>query len=234
MHQLHQLCRRQLGVRDTHKNSWITLLIQIGEKYSIQLDKQILFPWPKNIWKKYIQQTIKGTNIHELSCSAENKSSLKWLVLEKMNTEVHPIWQSAPNSGRGNEAANVRARMLIGRYKTEKLLHKFKLKNKSICSLCMDEEEGNCHMITTCRATTHIREEAIKKITALLILEGKKEPQSKEEICLALLNGGIYRRMDNTIVQLQENRATANRIANNMCHTIDTFRNSFNIDNPNT
>ena len=234
MHQLHQLCRRQLALRDTHKNSWITLLTQIGEKYNIQLDKQILFPWPKNIWKKYIRQTIKETNIHELSCSAGNKSSLKWLVLEKMNTEVHPIWQTAPHSWKGNEAANVRARMLIGRYKTEKLLHKFKLKSSSICSLCKEGEEGTCHMITRCRATAHIREEPIKKITALFILEGKKEPQTKEEICMTLLNGGIYRRMDNTIVQLQENRATANRIANNMCHTIDTFRNSFNINKPNT
>ena len=89
-------------------------------------------------------------------------------------------------------------------------------------------------MMAMCRATTNIREEAIKKITALLILEGKKEPQSKEEVCMAILNGGVYRQVAKTIVQLQENRATANRIANNMCHTIDIFRNSFTIDNSHT
>ena len=93
MHVLQLLCKRQLAT-DNSKNSWIKLVTYIGEKYNINIHKQMQFPWLKQARK--IKNTITEQSQGDLLNSAVGKTSLRWLVMEDRNmTEVHPIWQLA-------------------------------------------------------------------------------------------------------------------------------------------
>ena len=235
-HALQLLCKRQLAM-DNSKNSWINLVTSIGEKYNIDIHKQMQFPWPKQAWKIYIKNTITEQNREYLLSSAADKSSLKWMIMEDHNlNKVHPIWQLAGCNSTFLQSAHTRVKMLTGRYKTQSVLKKYQLQDSSLCHLCGLEEEDTLHMITGCSKTAHLRNNVLKELSQLLRDEGKPEPTTALEKCSLLLNGYTFRAIDSitdtitTISIRPENRYRANQLANKFVHRLDIFRNSFNIE----
>ena len=230
-HQLYRLSMRQLAVRHNNRYSWFTQLSRIADKYDINVYKQILFPWPKQAWKTYIKGVITDYTIETLINNSKEKSSLKWLILkEQKKPQAHSVWHYNISSNIDLQGANLRARMVTGRYKNQTLIHKFNQDTSPQCTLCKVENEDTEHMISKCCKTTHIRTDAISQLNELYSTEGLQNPETSEEICMAILNGGTYWHNKRTLIELSTGYSQANRISNRFCLKLDRFRNSFHIN----
>jgi hypothetical protein len=223
-HPLHHLCIRQLAVNN-NKSSWTAQLLEIGNKYGIDIHQQILVPWPKPLWKRHIKTVVTEFTHEELVKNAAGKSSLKWLITSS-HRQTHPVWQFSGGNTRSLDSANIRARMLVGRYKTQSLLAKYSPDRSAVCHLCNTEEEDTLHMVALCPRTSHIRDQALQNLTQVYTQENLPVPENPAEICFALLNGDFKK--DNRTVTTK-NHAKADQISNKFCSRLDSFRNSYNL-----
>ena len=220
-HHLLELGKRQLALNDI-KGSWFKFAADIAELYDINIYQQMLYPWPKEKWKKWIKDRVFTQWHEDLREAVSKKSSLRWLIPpDRLDTGTHPIWHL---TGRNKvEAASIRARMLIGRYQTEELRTKFNPKNDPTCRLCKIEKEDTCHMISRCDGTSDLRNELIAALNVLFVEEHLPPPEDPAEICFAILNAGMYK-LQGEITSLTFNAAKAAGLCNQFCRKLDSRR----------
>jgi hypothetical protein len=135
-HDLHQLARRQIAVRDDNSRSWFSMVVKIAEEYNINVHKQILYPWPKLAWKRHIKEEIQNSALAKLKEDAGTKSSLGWMIIpDNPPLKTHPIWTFSSDTV-SLRAAGIRAKMLTGRFQTQSLTAKFYKEESPVCRIC--------------------------------------------------------------------------------------------------
>lgn len=217
-------------MRHNNKYSWLAQMSRIAELYEVNIYKQLLFPWPKQTWKNFIKGVITDHTQRNLTRKSTKKSSLKWLLVKDQGRlQEHSVWQYNVSSELELQSANIRARMITGRYKTQVLLNKINTNTSLLCTLCKLETEDTKHMIAICNTTEHIRTEALNSLLELYGTEELPAPETSEEICTAILNGGSYWHDQKTLITFKTETRQANRISNRFCFKLDRFRNSFYI-----
>ena len=249
-HPIWKLALRQLARPDCPKKSWFTYVEDIGNQYGIDVRKQILYPWPKLSWKSFVKKTILQHWHDKLLEAATKKSTLKRLCLPKNPDEPHPVWLSCQGNPYLVDKAAVRAKMLVGRYLLQSDLAKFSKGNSSpSCQLCGATDEDTVHFLIECPMLSTVRQDKIEQLQQLYQEEDLCPPKSREELVSAILNGSYYR-SDNrlistgddwrtmrnitkpglsqgeghTLINLQEHREGANKIASALCHHLHTER----------
>ena len=163
--------------------------------------------------------------------TVRKKSSLKWLIVHEDISGLHPLWKYTETNPHAVTAANVRARMLCGRYKHQALLNTYNPSVSPTCSLCEKEEENTLHMVSKCPSTSSIRTEENNRMRKLFEAEGKQPPETPEELCYALLNGGDNINSRGLLLSLSKTSLAqqASNISNRFCFRVDSFRNSYKI-----
>ena len=224
-HLLYRLCRRQLAMRADSKASWLTLVTSLGEKYNINIHKQLLYPWTKTLWKRFIRNTIKEHCHDGLRKSAIGKTSLEYLCVNENFPNIHPTWEYTKHYR--IPASIVRVRMLVGRYKHEVFLAKLQPEKDKMCRLCGTAEEDTTHMISTCPDTKDLRAIVKMKVTTACEAELITCPENPEEFCRAILNAGPF---NDKHEHLSDNYLTVmNNISSNFCVEVDKRRNSIGV-----
>lgn len=146
----HQIISRQIAMKTTASNSWITQLRFILHQYSLPNPSQLLnSPPPKNDWKIRTKKAILSYWNAKLKQEASSKSSLKFLNLEvcSLNT-THHVWQTGSDPLQATMAI-VKARLLLGRYPLTGLKYSGRNRAKE-CPLCQNGEETTEHFVMQC------------------------------------------------------------------------------------
>ena len=157
---------RQMSIKDKQSRSWFTHIRAIGDIYHIDLDKVLLYPWPKETWKIYVKRTVDGYwrehMAHQLSC----RSTVKWLIQPPIWREgPHPLWQVCEGRTYHVSAATTRAKMLVGRYHTQLNMSIYRPGLPAVCPICSTgEDEDLVHLLASCTALDPYRSPKIKSL----------------------------------------------------------------------
>ena len=241
------LATRQLATKDASFTGWFQQASRIGEVYGINISEVILHPWPKITWKRYIASAISQHWEAELARAFLSKSTLKNIIhgLHPLHM-AHPMWQVCKGRTFQTTAATTRARMLVGRYPVQALLHHtYHSVDSPACPLCNEEEETLEHLICTCHKLQDTRSKYLHRIQHLYSEEGWPPPETRSEICSAVLNGSAYvvdnrhndtpENSDSQFYSVEEhivklsmnvNIFVVNIIANLLCHKLHEKRKS--------
>lgn len=214
-HPLRRMAKRQMATQAQTSKSWFSRAKQIGELYELNLDSQLCSPWPKRTWKKFIQERIRIYHHYETSRAAQKKSSLKWVKVRE-GKGSHPIWKTCRANKRMLSGANIRARLLVGRYPTQALRAKFE-KQSPTCQQCHQGEEDTLHMVAKCEKTRHLREELLIELGNLLGTEETNRLRSPVELCTIILNGPEG-------IPSTEKNSRINNLFNKLCIKLDEAR----------
>ncbi len=219
---LRLIALRQLAMKDEHSHSWLAYTRSIGERYGIPLHESLLHPWPKLTWKKYVQITVDSYWYEKRSMAVEHKTSLKWLIpLPTCIKGPHPLWLVCEGSQYHIQAATTRARMLIGRYQTRRLINLFRPD---------ESKEDIAHLLTNCPALEPHRKEKIAVLKKMYADEGSPPPETPNELCSAILNGSAYEvsgsQHGSHVIHLSslENHSLVHKLMNSLCHTLHIQR----------
>ena len=91
------------------------------------------------------------------------------------------------------EAANTRARMITGRYRTKQVNAKYSKHAESpICLLCRVEEEDMVHLLVQCPKLSQPRTRKLEVLMSIYREDDVRPPQTPAEVCSAILNGVCY------------------------------------------
>ncbi len=243
-HPLHLLAVRQTVVRQDNKHSWFTQAHKIAAKYNIDLSQTLTCPWPKLVWKKYINTVIRSWWHHSLCAAAAQKSTLQQLTLDLCpENQPHPMWTCCYGKLYQVEASVSRARLLVGRYGLQAEKSRYKQRQTSSeCPLCDQASEDVIHFLASCPRLSDIRDPAVRDLKRLYTESGLEPPVSATEICSAIINGGGYRRDEDGsrhiislisashgqnysyISQKKNVIKKANQLCNYLCHKLHMAR----------
>ena len=53
---LHQVAMHQLAIKKQGPSSWFGRIAELGSSYGIDVHQAITNPWPKEVWKAYINK----------------------------------------------------------------------------------------------------------------------------------------------------------------------------------
>ncbi len=188
---LKRLALRQLAEPDS-SHSWFVYLRELAAIYSINLVAACLMPWPKEGWKRYIKTTIVGYWRNRLLHEATHMTSLCWLDLDMCSSadQPHPLWSTAMYRKDQVPKAGIRARLITGTYNLQAKVASYSQKKADpTCMLCHQEAEDMPHFLLRCPKLEETRKMQITRLTDLLI-EADCLPQTDEEWCRCILNGG--------------------------------------------
>ena len=107
-------------------------------------------------------------NFLEIQLREESSSltSLTYFKPEFMSlARPHPLWTTCGNNSYEVCKAVVQAKMLSGRYKTEKLRRHFSTNIEGLCEICPDKCEGSLeHILLVCSSLSETRLRLCKMI----------------------------------------------------------------------
>ena len=228
-HQLYRLALRQTSIGN--KLSWFKMIEAIGDKYEVNIYKQLHYPWDKLSWKKLVKEAVRSKHFSELLQEASQKKTLKWLISpQEAPKATHDIWTSCSRKPHLLEAAINRARLLVGRFRTQEALTTYHPeKYKATCLLCETENEKQdedvLHMTVTCKRGYWGSSDAAHQVRKLYIEAGQPPPRNAPEYCSALLNGSGYMRNDGHRITLPDGeRLGANQVCTNLCNRLIRHR----------
>jgi hypothetical protein len=224
-HAIYRLARRQLSVKN--KYSWFTFIATLGIKYDIDIYRQLLSPWRKAAWKRIVRDSVRSHWYINLTCDASKKSSLGWLMLpEWPGLNPHPLWTSSMKNPSLLEPSSVRARMLTGRFRTQKTLAKFYPERyDGVCLLCdSGKKEDLPHMLITCEVGLGKSIDIWKQLREIYFEDGTQPPSSPDELCSALLNGSGFKTDRSSITLHTDSQQRANQLCSLLCYRIARFR----------
>ncbi len=188
---LKQLAVRQLAVKSSRSPSWFTQARNLATKYGIDAS---FVPWPKLAWKSHISEMVKLYWEDQLRKAALSKKTLQYLLQGPHPSSLpHPLWQVCRGNSFQTSAAMTRARMLVGRYPVQEILHSVYQKADSpTCQLCCTDTETLEHLIASCPSLHHIRSRFVRRLKEIYTEEGWPAPETPAEITSATLNGAIF------------------------------------------
>ena len=247
---LRDVAIRQLAMKTSSSKSWFSHVNKLGEKYGLDIQKNVLYPWPQNAWKSHTRFLVNQFWFTKLGSEAYSKTTLGWLIIHDLwLTSLHPLWSCVRGKPYQTESATIRATLLIGRYGLQKERVAFtKQEVDPLCPLCREEEEDVVHFITACK---HRCPRSVSMITDLQDFyrqDNARPPSTPEEVSSAVLNGWGYRggpvasmssfSVDNlslnssslnlnscsTIIALKSKIIPANQLCNTICHRLHVHR----------
>jgi hypothetical protein len=185
---------RQLATKDPRSKSWFAHIRKIGDKYGINIDRAMTYPWPKYAWKRHVNTLVTHHWLSTLTLEAERRTTLAWLILDpSWIGRPHPLWQACKGKPFQVEAAAVRALLLTGRYGLQAdRVHFTKQETSPICPLCQLEEEDAVHFCTACPTIVEDVKAKVTDLQAMYDRDGQRPPDSPREITSAILNGWAY------------------------------------------
>ncbi len=219
-HSLYKLAVRQLESKSDRSKSWFRYVDNIANSYNIDLSSCLDYPWPKETWKGYTKAVVKDHWWGQLTRDAKNKSSLKWLCVENCElTQTHEIWKCCRGKTYMVESAVTRAKMLCGRYLLQATRARFNQNPVNpACPLCGAASEDLVHFLIKCPLLEEARNSKLADLEALYTVEDRERPSSDREWCMAILNGGTYRKEDHTLVEV--NSTTFSQVCNLICKSL--------------
>lgn len=227
---LRQLAERQLAIKSDKSNSWFTQIAKLGHSYGINIHQAFQYPWTKLQWKKHTTLLIKDRWLTKLITEAENKKTLKWLIVHSSWVgNLHPLWSACRGKTFQVEAATTRVRILVGRYNLQSQRVKFLKQNVNPnCPLCNQEEEDTPHFLIRCPKLQRERDSRLEKVCQIYKEESLKPPATDVEKCSAVLNGWGYRsdliNTDLIILKHKHSIIKANQLSNLLCHKLHVLR----------
>ena len=147
--------------------SWFTLVRSLCQQYNLPDPLLILqSPSSKESWKSLTKSKVVDVWEAKLRGQANLLPSLKFFKPSYMSlTKPHPMWSCARSPYEVRKAVIV-ARMLSGRYRTDRLVRHWSATNKSgICQLpgCTGDDQGTLeHILLNCPALAEARSALIK------------------------------------------------------------------------
>ncbi len=249
-HRLHKIAVRQLAISQSGKTSWFHYADNIASEYDINIHDQLANPWPKSTWKTHVNERVTKTWHQRLLQGADGKSTLDMMLFPQAS-EAHSIWQSCKGDPTQVERATTRARMAVGRYRTQQQLHKFSGGSTSaICPMCEKGPEDLVHLLADCSSLERARIDDVEKLRQIYHAEGLPPPTSPHELTSAIVNGTRYSRdrfnssvqvnseakgsraqrvqggrVNDTIrIGTEVNRDRSNRLANQIVYRLDLER----------
>ena len=164
----HSIIARQLAMKDMSSKSWLTLVRELLQQYSLPSAFLLLeHPLKKERWKNMLKSAINQFWEKELRRKAAEKSTLKLLNAEACAIgKIHPIWSCHSDPIEVGKACT-KARMLVQRYGLYGN-HSAGLKKSPKCPLCEGPEETMVHFILTCPALTTTRQPHLTKLCSIL------------------------------------------------------------------
>ncbi len=167
---------------------------EIGDEYEIDIHQQIINPWPKLSWKKYINQTVTSKWKSSLVDSATTKTTMNRIRHPSDNECAHTVWLSCQGCPYLVEKAAVRARMLVGRYTLQSNRARYSNNTiSSMCNICGEEEENMEHFLISCSRLAEARSDKIEALRDMYAAEDIRPPTSAADITSPILNGSAYK-----------------------------------------
>ena len=232
-HSLYLLTRRQMAMRTENKHSWFTLVEKLGTLYDLNVYHNLHSPNTKELWKKWVKDSIHKHWHIKLMKVASSKTTLKWFVIPN-EPRKHGLWRCCNGNSTLVEAGGTRARMLAGRFKTQLETSRFYKKEDSICKLCKQESEDIGHILVRCPILQDRRANKVRILQAIYEENQLPSPVEEAEICSAILNGDCYIRSsvspnpgapNNRLIRLPEHASlNANKQCNLLCWNLHIDR----------
>ena len=214
---LYQVAFRQMSVAE-NKQSWFVYAQHVAAIYNIDIHRALRNPWPKQLWKQTTKRIIKEHWLRWLTQKAGEKSSLSWLILDtetpwRTHTKPHPLWSACSGKQHQVTAATTRARLLVGRHNLQAATWRREQGEDPTCPLCHLEDETLLHLMTRCPKLDHVRAKKIPVMQGLYTAENLDPPQTQNEICSAMLNGGAYQVDRNSPIHTQQAHTKTQTVA---------------------
>ncbi|MCG8429955.1 MAG: hypothetical protein MJA29_02130, partial [Candidatus Omnitrophica bacterium] len=238
-HPLWRIALRQLAIKSPTSKSWFARIADLSSLYDLDVHKLLQHPWPKQNWKEYVSETIKGHWYGNLKADASTKSTLKWLLLDNCWVgKPHPIWQACRGKQHLVEAATSRARLLVGRSRLSADRARYEKSSDPSCPFCKADYEDAAHFLVVCPAFIKTRTPMIQSLCQLYREENLFPPKTTTEMCSAILNGWGYSRDlsicdrkqteihtltlngSYTLIKLNLNIIPANTLCSSICHKL--------------
>ena len=158
---LPRIAKYVLTTSSDSSKSWFFHIRALSQQY--QLPHPLLLlqnPLTKTTFKKIIKSKVQDYWENSLRHSASTLSSLAYFHPEFMSLSVpHPLWTTCDSNPFEIAKSTVQAKLLSGRYRTDKLLKHFSKNNTGNCSLCEDETEGSIeHLLVLCPTLAQTRQ----------------------------------------------------------------------------
>ena len=164
---LFQLAIRTLSSK-TPPKSWFSQIVTLFDQYDLDHPlKEMYSPLQKEVYKKQIKKRVVNYWEELLRTEAEDSrySSLTFFHPRYMSlTSPHPLWTSAGSSPANIAMATTQARMLSGRYKSERLCRHWSKNKNGFCLLspeCSRTVEDIPHILRDCEALRETRDNLV-------------------------------------------------------------------------
>ena len=151
---LNKIAHFALTTISKKKGSWFLQIRDLCLKYKLPEPLSLLqYPPTKTVFKTMYKAAIIVYWEKELRSHAERLDSLIYLKTHFMSlTKAHPIWTTCLSNPFEVNKAVVQARMLSGRYRTQKLRSHFSKQEDSSCKVCLSgDPETLSHILLECR-----------------------------------------------------------------------------------
>ena len=160
---------RQLSLKDLDSASWTQKTRKILDKYDLPTPYELLEnPPPVGIWRKRVTKAVHHHWRNKLIDEASNKTSLRYLNYDSYAPgKLHHIWTSAEPNHLDIKKAQVKARLLVGRYNLQANLARYK-NTSPTCKLCDEGSEDLTHFLIKCPNLQHNRPGYIRQIRDLI------------------------------------------------------------------
>ena len=157
--------------------SWFLNVQQICEKYGLMDPLTLLRKSPpKNIYKKEVKMKIVDHWKQLMVKECMNMKSLKYFRPELYSlVKPHLLWTSSASNPYECQKATIVAKMISGRYRTDKLCRHCNSSNRSgYCKspLCNEIPGPLGHIVVTCPALSSVRERLFRKLLHDTVMSG--------------------------------------------------------------
>ena len=144
--------------------SWFSQILKLFKQYQLGQPLDLLCsPLPKEVFKRLVKKKVLNYWEQHLRADLEDShySSLTFFKPQFMSlTSPHPLWSSAGSSPANIVMATIQARLVSGRFRTERLCRHWSKNKQGICLLspgCHDISEDVPHILQGCVALHETR-----------------------------------------------------------------------------
>ena len=164
---LHKIASYVLTTAKDNSRSWFINIKNLCAKYGLPHPITLLQnPMSKDSFKALAKAKVVDHWEKLLRAEAETLSSLTYFNPNYMSlTKPHPIWTTCNNNTYEVCKAIVQAKMLSGRFRTDRLLRHFTENKGGICQICSSHSIGSIeHILISCSSLENHRIGLLRKL----------------------------------------------------------------------
>ena len=158
---LHRIASHILISGNDNCGSWFIHIRDLCLKYGLPHPiSQLQNPLSKLAAKSLFKSKVIDFYETQLRESSTSLSSLRYFQPNYMSlSKPHPLWTTCSNNSYEVSRAAAQARMLSGRYKTDRLARHFSQNSDGSCLLCNEGADGSIeHLLLQCPSLSHTRQ----------------------------------------------------------------------------